>query len=57
MISVFVSREDKLDYIHALHIKNISSVNVYEFEGGGHGVVKLLRDEGMLPAIMSGNYP
>lgn len=56
-VSVFVSIKDKLDYVHALHIKNIPSVNVYEFKSGGHGVVKLLRDKGMLPAIMSGNYP
>jgi len=56
-ISVFVSKNNRLDYIHALHIKNVSGVNVYEFEGGGHGVVKLLRDEGKLPAIMSGKYP
>ena len=56
-ISVFVSKKNKLDYIHASRIKFIPSVNVYEFEGGGHAVVKLLRDEGLLPEIMSGNYP
>lgn len=56
-ISVFVSKNHRLDYIHALHIKNISGVNVYEFERGGHKVVKLLRDEGKFSAIMSGEYP
>ena len=55
-ISVFVSKADKLDHIHALHIADIRGVNVYKFDGGGHGVVKLLRDQGKLPIIMSGSY-
>lgn len=56
-ISVFVAKSDKLDHIHAQHISGIKGVKIYEFEEGGHGIVKLLRDEGKLPAIMSGNYP
>lgn len=55
-VSVFVSTADKLDHIHASHIEDIEGVKVYEFEDGGHGIVKLLRDEGKLPAIMSGEY-
>jgi len=55
-ISIFVSKADKLDRIHASHIADIPGVNVYEFDTGGHGIVKLLRDEGKLPAIMSGTY-
>lgn len=55
-ISVFVSKADRLDHIHASHISGIEGVIVYEFEDGGHGIVKLLRDEGKLPAIMSGTY-
>jgi hypothetical protein len=55
-VSIFVSKEDRLDHIHASHVKNISGVHVYEFKSGGHGIVKLLRDEGKLPAIMSGTY-
>jgi len=55
-ISVFVSKAHKLDHIHASHIADIRGVNIYEFDGGGHGIVKLLRDEGKLPAIMAGTY-
>ena len=55
-ISVFVSDDDQLDYIHAMHIKNIPGVNIYELNGGGHEIVKLLRAKGKLPAIMSGTY-
>ncbi len=55
-VSVFVSKVDKLDHKHASHIADIEGVNIYEFEDGGHGIVKLLRDQGKLPAIMSGTY-
>jgi predicted esterase YcpF (UPF0227 family) len=55
-ISIFVSKDDRLDYIHALHLKSLLNVKVFEFDGGGHGIVKLLRDQGKLPAIMSGSY-
>ncbi len=55
-ILVFVSKDDRLDYTHAEHIRNIAGVTIHEFNGGGHGIVKLLRDEGKLPAIMSGTY-
>jgi hypothetical protein len=56
-ISIFVSKDDQLDYIHANRIKNIPCVHIHEFHGGGHGIVKLLRDRGDLPNIMSGSYP
>ncbi|SHE23212.1 alpha/beta fold hydrolase [methanotrophic endosymbiont of Bathymodiolus puteoserpentis (Logatchev)] len=55
-ISIFVSTKDKLDHIHASHIDNIHGVNIYEFDDGGHDIVKLLRDMGKLPEIMSGVY-
>ena len=55
-ISIFVSKLDKLDCIHANHISDIEGVKIYEFEDGAHSIVKLLRDEGKLPAIMSGTY-
>ena len=55
-ISIFVAKDHRLDYIHARHLDCISSVNIYEFESGGHGVVKLLRDEGKLSAIMLDMY-
>lgn len=55
-ISVFVSRADQLDYIHAQHVKDLPGVTVYEFDSGGHQVVKLLRDAGSLAAIMAGTY-
>ena len=53
-ISVFVSSDDRLDFIHASRIKNIKGVYVYEYENGGHNLVKLLRDKGELSSIMLG---
>lgn len=55
-IAVYVSRGHRLDHVHAAHVKDIAGVRVHEFESGGHGVVKVLRDAGKLPAIMSGTY-
>ncbi len=55
-VSIFVSKNHELDYLHATHLKGIPDVNVYEFENEDHGLVKVLRDEGKLPIIMSGNY-
>ncbi|WP_289098616.1 hypothetical protein [uncultured Pseudoalteromonas sp.] len=55
-ISIFVSIEHRLDYQHALYLKGVDGVEIYEFSGFGHGIVKYLRDSGSLPDIMSGNY-
>lgn len=55
-VSIFVSTEDRLDYIHAARVKDIAGVRVYEYESGGHGVVKMLRDNDKLAAIMLGRY-
>lgn len=55
-ISIFVSITNKLDYIHASYIKDISGITIYEFEESGHGIVKFLRDVGKLQSIMSGSY-
>ena len=55
-VSIYVSKENQLDLIHARHLKGIAGVNIHVLETGGHGVVKVLRDEGKLPAIMLGTY-
>ena len=55
-ISVFVSKKDRLDLIHAKHIACVDKVKIYQFEEGGHEIVKSLRDAGSLPSIMAGEY-
>lgn len=55
-ISIFVCKDCRLDYVHARHLKDISGVKIFEFNGAGHGVVRLLKETGQLPAIMSGNF-
>lgn len=55
-ISIHVSPADRLDRVHAAHVEGLPSVKVHEHEDGGHGVVKVLRDRGELPAIMRGRH-
>ena len=55
-ISIFVAKDNRLDYIHAEHIKDFPNVIIYPLQSSRHDVVKTLRDEGKLPAIMTGNY-
>jgi hypothetical protein len=55
-VSIFVSTDDAMDYVHAMHLKDVPGVRIFERSGGGHGLVKLLRSNGELPAIMSGDY-
>jgi pimeloyl-ACP methyl ester carboxylesterase len=55
-ISIFVSKDCRLDHVHARHLKDIAGVKVFEFNSVGHGVVRLLKETGQLPAIMAGNF-
>ena len=51
-----VDEESRLDYLHAAYLQNLDAVTVHTFPVGGHNLVKQLRDEGVLPAILSGTY-
>lgn len=51
-----VDEESRLDYLHAAYLQNFGAVTVHTFPVGGHNLVKQLRDEGALPAILSGTY-
>jgi hypothetical protein len=53
-IEIFVSEDDPLDYLHALRLRGLEGVQIHECPVGGHTLVKQLRDEGKLPAILSG---
>ena len=53
-VSIFVSEEDRLDSVHAEHMRGVPGVTIHESATGGHNVVKVLRDEGRLPAILAG---
>jgi len=55
-VSIFVSREHRLDYVHAKHLESVGGARIFEFDGAGHGIVKLLRDQGKLASIMLGDY-
>jgi len=53
-VSVFVSPDDRLDLLHARHIQDLPGVTVHMVAGGGHDLVRVLRDDGSLPGIMLG---
>lgn len=53
---IFVSKRHRLDYLHANRLRGAKEINIYEYEVGGHALVKYLRDEGHLPDILLGRY-
>lgn len=55
-VRIFVSNSHRLDRTHAFHLQGVPGVEIVCFDGGGHGIVKDLRDRGLLPAILSGIY-
>ena len=55
-ISIFVAGDNPLDLVHATHVRECAGVHVYEFDAGGHQLVKELRNEGKLAQIMLGQY-
>jgi len=55
-VSVFYSPGDALDRVHARRLEGLPQVRVHEIPGGRHNMVKLLRDNGSLPAIMAGTF-
>lgn len=54
--SVYVSKNCRLDYLHALHIEDVPGITLYRFDDDSHDLVRLLRDQGKLVDIMSGTY-
>lgn len=55
-IHIFVSKNDRLDYLHANALENLESTYIHAFEVGGHRLVRHLRDIGVLSQIFSGEY-
>ncbi|MEM6655073.1 MAG: hypothetical protein AAF596_04645 [Planctomycetota bacterium] len=53
-LTVYVSADDRRDLSHARHIEGLAGVQVTVLHGGGHNVVRRLRDEGRLAAILRG---
>lgn len=53
VFSIYVSSVYRLDQIHAEHLEKIPGVKVYKIESDSHSIVKILRDKGELPKILS----
>lgn len=55
-MELFVSRDHRLDLIHAQRMKGLPGLTVHEMDSGGHEVVRQLKEQGVLPAILRGEY-
>ncbi|WP_226702105.1 alpha/beta fold hydrolase [Microbulbifer elongatus] len=55
-VSIYVSSDDRLDMAHAKYLDGVEGVFVHTISGGGHDVVKLLKQRGKLPEIMAGEF-
>lgn len=53
IFSIYVSGVYRLDRIHAEHLETIPGVNVIKINSDSHSIVKILRDNGELPGILS----
>lgn len=53
-VALFYSPDDHLDSVHAWHVAGIQGVELHAIASGGHDLVRGLRDQGRLPAIMQG---
>ena len=51
--AIYYSDDDRMDSVHARHLHDLDGVELFRIDGGGHGVVRVLRDNGDLPAILS----
>jgi hypothetical protein len=51
---VYVSTEDGLDTLHANELEGFSQIAIHRYDGGGgHDLVRWLRDEGALARILT----
>ena len=53
-IDIYVPEDDKLDMIHADHLKGDPKVKLHLEQQGGHRLVSSLRDQGRLAEILQG---
>jgi hypothetical protein len=50
--NIYYDSKDKLDKKHARHFKNSQNITLHSFNGGGHRLIKTLRDSGELRNIV-----
>lgn len=53
-IEVYVSRTDRMDFLHARRIEKFKNVFVYKYDVAGHNLVSYLRDQDQLQFIIAG---
>jgi hypothetical protein len=51
-VNVYYCTKDKIDVRHVDRIKDVYNVNVFGFNNGGHGVIRTLKDKGILEDLL-----
>ena len=52
-INIYYDAKDKIDTKHAIHLKRSKNIALHSFLGGGHGLVKRMKDSGELHRIIT----
>ena len=55
-IHILVSKNDRLDIIHANQLEKFQNTNIHIYQDGGHELVRYLRNQGVLPNILLGKF-
>ena len=53
VINIYYDAKDKIDTKHAKHLKRSKNIALHSFFGGGHGLIKILKDSGDLHRIIT----
>lgn len=53
VINIYYDAKDKIDTKHAKHLKRSKNIALHSFLGGGHGLIKILKDSGELHRIIT----
>lgn len=54
--TIIASSSDRLDRLHAMRMQGFRGITVSLFEGGGHQIVRQLRDKGMLGEVLKNGF-
>jgi hypothetical protein len=55
-IHIYYDAKDKIDSKHAMHLKRSKNIELHSFVGGGHGLIRELKDSGQLRKIITSSF-
>ena len=54
--NIYYDSKDKIDKKHAMHLNSSQNITLHSFRGGGHCLIKVLRDSGELQNIVISSF-